>query len=57
MENFIEDALKKANLQKINLIQKIKPRSMSLAWLKDAPLTSAATELMKFLDYNEPYEI
>lgn len=56
MENFIEDALKKGNLHKINLIEKIKPRSMSLAWLKDAPLTAAATELMKFLEYNEPHE-
>jgi hypothetical protein len=29
---------------------------MSAAWLKNVPLTAAAQELIKYLEYNEPYE-
>jgi DNA-binding transcriptional LysR family regulator len=56
MENFVEDALKDNSLFKINLIEKIPTRSMSVAWLKDLPLTSAAKELINYLEYNPPYE-
>jgi DNA-binding transcriptional LysR family regulator len=56
MENFADDILKNSPLYKINLIEKIPPRSMSVAWLKDLPLTSAAKELIKYLEYNPPYE-
>lgn len=56
IENFIEDALNKSSLYKINVIEKIPPRSMSAAWLKNVPLTAAAQELIKYLEYNEPYE-
>lgn len=57
IENFIESALDKSPLYKINLIESIPPRSMSVAWLKKVPLTAAAKELIKRLEYNEPYEI
>jgi len=56
IENFIEDVLNKSPLYKINLIEDIPSRSMSVAWLKDIPLTSAAKELIKCLEYEEPYE-
>lgn len=56
IENFAVDALKNSSLYKINLIEEIPPRSMSVAWLKDLPLTSAAKELIKYLEYNPPYE-
>ena len=55
MENFIDD-LESKSLYKINVIQKIPPRSMSVAWLKSIPLTAAAKELIKYLEYNPPYE-
>lgn len=57
IENFIGDILDKNPLYKINLIENIPPRSMSAAWLKNTPLTAAAIELLKYLEYNEPYEI
>jgi LysR family transcriptional regulator, cyn operon transcriptional activator len=57
IENFIDDILEKSPLYKINLIENIPPRSMSVAWLKNTPLTAAAIELMKYLEYNEPNEI
>jgi LysR family transcriptional regulator, cyn operon transcriptional activator len=57
IENFIEDIMGKSPLYKINLIENIPPRSMSVAWLKNTPLTSASKELLKYLEYNEPYEI
>lgn len=56
MENFVGDILDNSALYKINLIEKIPPRSMSVAWLKDIPLTAAAKELIKYLEYNPPYE-
>jgi len=57
IENFIEDALNKSPLYKVNLIEDIPSRSMSVAWLKNVSLTAAAKELIKYLEYNEPYEI
>lgn len=57
IENFIKDVIDKSPLYKINLIEKIPPRSMSVAWLKGVPLTAAAKELIKCLEYDEPYEI
>lgn len=56
MENFIEDVLNESTLYKINLIEKIPSRSMGIAWLKNVPLTSAAKELIKYFEYNEPSE-
>ncbi|WP_055669876.1 LysR family transcriptional regulator [Desnuesiella massiliensis] len=56
IENFVEDILENNTLYKINLIEKIPPRSMSAAWLKNIPLTAAAKELIKYLEYNPPYE-
>lgn len=56
IENFIEDVLNKSPLYKINLIEDIPARSMSVAWLKNIPLTAAAKELIKCLEHDEPYE-
>lgn len=56
IENFVEDILNESTLYKINLIEKIPPRSMSAAWLKNVPLTAAAKELIKYFEYNEPSE-
>lgn len=56
IENFVGDILENSSLYKINLIEKIPPRSMSVAWLKNVALTSAAKELIKYLEYNAPYE-
>lgn len=56
IENFAQSALEHSALYKIDLIEKIPPRSMGAAWLKDIPLTSAARELIRFLEYNPPYE-
>jgi DNA-binding transcriptional LysR family regulator len=57
IENFIDEILDKSSLYKINLIENIPPRSMSAAWLTNTPLTAAAIELLKYLEYNESYEI
>lgn len=56
IENFIEDVLNKSPLYKLNLIENIPPRSMSVAWLKNVPLTAAAKELIKYLEHDEAYE-
>jgi LysR family transcriptional regulator, cyn operon transcriptional activator len=57
IENFIEEVLDKNPLYKINLIENIPTRSMSVAWLKNVPLSAAAKELIKCLEYEQPYEI
>ena len=56
IENFAEDILNTGRLYKINLIEKIPPRSISIAWLKNFPLTAAARELVKHLEYSESSE-
>lgn len=56
IENFVVDILENNPLYKIDLIEKIPPRSMSAAWLKNIPLTAAAKELIKYLEYTPPYE-
>jgi DNA-binding transcriptional LysR family regulator len=56
IENFVQEALEKSALYKINLVEEIPPRSMSAAYLKNVPLAPAAKELIRYLEYNIPYE-
>jgi DNA-binding transcriptional LysR family regulator len=56
IENFAEDILNAGRIHKINLIEKIPPRSISIAWLKNVPLSAAAKELIKHLEYSESSE-
>lgn len=56
IENFVQEALEKSALYKINLVEEIPPRSMSAAYLKNVPLAPAAKEIIRYLEYNIPYE-
>lgn len=56
IREFIQDELNKGRLFEVKPIEKIPPRSIGAAWLKDVPLSAAAKELIKQLDYNEQYE-
>lgn len=56
IENFIDSIIHDNILYKISLIEKIPPRNISIVWLKNMPLTSAAKELIKQLEYIEPTE-
>ncbi len=53
IKNFIEDELDKGSLYEIKPIEKIPPRSIGAAWLKDVPLSIAAKELIDNLEYYE----
>ncbi len=56
IENFAQDILDEGGLYKLHLIEKIPPRNISVAWLKSVPLTSAAKELIRNLEYVEQTE-
>lgn len=53
IRNFIEDDLDKGRLYEIKPIEKIPPRSIGVAWLKDVPLSKASNEIISLLDNNE----
>lgn len=57
IRNFIKEDLDSGRLYEIKPIEKIPPRSIGVAWLKDVPLSAASTELINLLDYNEVSEI
>lgn len=57
IRNFIEEELEKGTLHEIKPIEKIPPRKMGVAWLKDVPLSKASIELISILDYNDISEI
>ncbi len=57
IRNFIEDDLDKGFLYEIKPIEKIPPRNIGIAWLKDVPLSAASNELINLLDYVEPSDI
>lgn len=57
IKNFIEDELEKGSLFEVKPIQKIPPRSVGAAWLKDVPLSMASRELINLLDYNDHTDI
>lgn len=56
IRNFIADELDTLGLYEIKPIEKIPPRNVGVSWLKDVPLSAAAKELIKHLDYNETSE-
>lgn len=51
IKNFIKDDLAKGNLYEIEPLEKIPPRSIGAAWLKDVPLSIAASKLINSLEY------
>lgn len=57
IRNFITEELRAGRLYEIKLVEKIPPRSISVAWLRDLPLSAAAAELIKHLDTQEVFEI
>jgi len=57
IRNFFEDELEKGGLYEIRPIEKIPPRSIGAAWLKDIPLSVAAKELIDSLEYYDIGEI
>jgi len=57
IKNFIEDDLDKGWLYEIKPIERIPPRSIGVAWLKDVPLSKASNEIISLLDYNELSDI
>jgi len=57
IKNFIEDELEKGRLYEIKPIEKIPPRNISVAWMKDMPLSVASNELISLLDNGESLEI
>ena len=57
IRNFIEDELDSGGLYEVKPIEKIPPRSIGAAWLKDVPLSTAAKELIGHLESQEKYEI
>jgi LysR family cyn operon transcriptional activator len=50
IKNFIKDELEKGYLFEIEPLEKISPRSIGAAWLKDVPLSIAATKLINSLE-------
>lgn len=57
IKNFIEDELKKGRLYEVKPIEPIPSRSIGVAWLKNVPLSTAAKELIRHLDYFETSDI
>lgn len=57
IKNFIEDELDNGRLYEVKPIEKITPRTIGVAWLKDVPLSTAANELIGHLNSDEQYEI
>jgi DNA-binding transcriptional LysR family regulator len=57
IRNFIEDELEKGSLYEIRPVEKIPPRSIGAAWLKDMPLSTASLEVINSLDYDEQSDI
>ncbi|HEX2947924.1 MAG TPA: LysR family transcriptional regulator [Clostridia bacterium] len=57
IRNFITDELENGILREVKPFEKIPPRSIGAAWLKDIPLSAAAAELINVLGYNDESEI
>lgn len=57
IRNFVQDELDQGGLHEIRLVERIPPRSIGAAWLKDVPLTAAARELIRQFDTLETPEI
>lgn len=54
--NFFEDELTSGRLHEIKPIERIPPRYVGVAWLKDVPLSRASLELISLLNDNDPAE-
>jgi LysR family cyn operon transcriptional activator len=57
IKNFIQEELDKGNLYEIKPIEKIPPRHIGVARLKEVPLSAAARQLVKLLEFTESSEI
>ncbi|NLG88332.1 MAG: LysR family transcriptional regulator [Clostridiaceae bacterium] len=57
IKNFVEEDLEKGRLYEIKPIERIPPRSIGVAWLKDVPLSKASNEIINLLDYSEISDI
>lgn len=57
IKNFIEDEFSSGVLYEIKPIEKIPPRSIAVAWLKNVALSPAAKELINNLEYFEASDI
>jgi len=57
IRNFIEDELGSGILREVKPVEKIPPRNIGAAWLKDIPLSRASIELINLLGYNDESEI
>lgn len=53
IRNFIEDDLDNGRLYEVKPIERIPPRCIGAAWLKDVSLSTASRELISVLDYYE----
>lgn len=52
IKNFIQDDLDKGLLYEIKPIERIPPRNIGVAWLKNVPLSKASCEIINLLDNN-----
>jgi LysR family cyn operon transcriptional activator len=57
IKNFIQEDLEKENLYEIKPIEKIPPRHIGVARLKEFPLSAAAKELIYLLEFVEDSEL
>lgn len=57
IRDFLGDELEKGILREIKPVEKIPPRSIGIAWLRDIPLSRASEELINLLGYNDESEI
>ena len=57
IKNFVEDDIQQGALYEIKPIEKIPPRTIGVAWLKDMPLSAAAIKLIDILDYQVTSDI
>ncbi len=50
IKNFVKEDISKGHLYEIKPIEKIPPRSIGIAWLKNVPLSKASNEIINILD-------
>jgi DNA-binding transcriptional LysR family regulator len=57
LRNFVEEDIQKGALYEIKPIERIPPRHVGVAWLKDMPLSAASSKLIDILDYQVTSDI
>jgi LysR family cyn operon transcriptional activator len=57
IRNFIQEDLEKGNLYEIRPVEKIPPRHIGVARLKEVPLSAAAKQLINLLEFAESSEL